>query len=332
MTRMRTILLLSLLLVVSGCLGSTHRDPPPKDPEPDTGQRNTTLYLKAGNVLSTDPPAKSTPDRVGSNPIVNGFANEDLAPFRSSPTNATLSITKAKLTVYYEVDGPTASPFLAGNRTARHFVFWLGSNATYPITEGTWGEPVVVPMRTYQATLDFPIPSPSWHVPVGETFDLLVATLVANDPLYDLRFLVDSKDTPSRLELWGRTANATSLANATSESKDYTIPGNTGLFTGGGSQLPSRIGHKIEVAEGTSYLQVAVRFKSNAGGKSDLDLVLRGPDAKTAAANSTTPFQDETIRLFKPNLDRFGPGTYTAEVTAYSGIQTTFSIVVRRIA
>lgn len=329
----RIALLLVALVLAPGCLGGG------KDPgtPPDGGDAwqpqalNETFYLKSGYRLDPSPPTKSTPDAVSSTPIANGFANEDLRAFASSPLLGQRNYTHARLTVYYRADGPTVDPF--PNRTnpqeARSFVFWLGSRAVYPSFASTFGPTVILPNQVYKAEVDIPLPKPSWIVPVQEPLQLLIATLAANAETYDVRFLVDSTSTPSRIELRGATSNLSLPRTLFPVGKEFTVMGNSGLFTGAtGSTVDSRIRTPVPVRANDTYVEVRIVFRSNSGGKSDLDFTLYAPDGKTVAGLSTTPYQSETVRLFLPNLARYGPGDYVADVNAYSGVNTRFALQV----
>lgn len=329
----RNVWLLVALLSLPGCIGGSREpDGVPGDgnawrPEP----LNETLYLKAGYRLEPAPPAKASPDAVSSTPIASGFANEDLRAFASVPLAGPRNYTHARLTVYYRADGPMIDPF--PNRTnpqeARAFVFWLGSRSVYPSFASAFGPTVILPNQVYKAEVDIPLPQPSWIVMGMEPIQLLIATLAANTESYDVRFLVDSTSTPSRIELRGATSNLTLPPTLYRLGKEFTLMGNSGLFTGAApTAAESRIRTPVPVRGNDSYLEVRVVFRSNAGGKSDLDFTLYAPGGTKVAALSTTPYQNETVRLFAPHLSRFGPGDYVADINAYSGANTRFALQV----
>lgn len=316
-------------LLLAGC---TNREAP-EDPPSENGEWfpqepvPLTYYLKAGYGLSLEGPNSSAPQRVPSNPVANGFANEDLEAFTSTPIVG-YNVSHAKLIVYYEVDYPMVDPFRnpANPTEARHFVFWLGSNETYPMYVQSTGSPVLLPDHVYKAEARFTIPAGGWIVPRNESLQLLVATLAVNADSYDVNFLVDHRDTPSRIEL-----NATSWpwpepTKGQTERKEFAIPGNSGLFTGAGDAVPSKVEHPIPIPPNASHFRIEVRWISTAAGKSDLDFVLYNA-ARDPIASSTTPFQNETIRLFAPNLVQSGAGPFVAEVTAYSGANTRFALI-----
>ncbi|HLE47860.1 MAG TPA: hypothetical protein VI818_06140, partial [Candidatus Thermoplasmatota archaeon] len=89
--------------------------------------------------------------------------------------------------------------------------------------------------------------------------------------------------------------------------------------------VPSRIRTPVLVNAADAYLELRVLWKGNAGGKSDLDFTLFAPDGKRTLLSST-PYQNETIRAFHPQLLALGAGTYTAEIVAYSGVNTRFEL------
>lgn len=331
---MRRILpLLMLVPVVAGCLGGGDdgKDPGSGDEPWSPSPMNETWFLKAGYRLDPTPPGKATPDAVASTPIVNGFANEDLKAFASAPVLGQRNYTHARIIVYYRADGATVDPF--PNRTnpqeARGFVFWLGSKGVYPSFASTFGPTILVPNQVYKAEAVIPLPAPSWTVPTQEPLQVLIATLALNAEAYDVRILVDSTATPSRVELVGSTSNLTLPPTLYPVGKEFTILGNSGLFTGAtGPAGESRVRTPVPVRANDTYVEVRVVFRSNQGGKSDLDFTLYAPGGTIVAALSTTPYQSETVRLFLPNLARYGAGDYVADVNAYSGVNTRFALQV----
>jgi hypothetical protein len=325
-------LLLLLLVASSGCASST---PPEGRPvpgaDPDLQPIDLDLFLKAAYQLAPMAPTKSAPDRVAANPMVNGFANEDLRVFASEPLPGDVNVSRVKIIAYYEVVAPTADPFPVTSNPAqsRQIVFWVGSGGIYPASVSTVGDTVLVPGRIYRAEAEIPLPKPGWIVPRGEPIQLLVATLAFNDRGAELRFLVDSTDTPSRLEIEATTDTSPKPVTLHRTGRDIEILGNSGLFTGATADaVPSRVRTPVEVRTNDTYLEVRVIFRSNAGGKSDLDFSLLAPDGRVAAVSST-PYQSETVRLFGPNLFLFGPGTYQADVVAYSGANTKYTLETR---
>lgn len=318
-------------LVLSGCVSQP--GPATQGPDPQTVQQPvaTTLYLKPDYRLGAQAPTKPTPDRVAANPMVNGFANEDLRAFASPPLPQGLNITRVRLVAYYEVVAPSPDPFPNSSNPlqARQIVFWIGGNGTYPASVTTTGDTLLVPGRVYRAEAEIPLPRPGWIVLASEPIQLLVATLAVNDRGAELRFLVDSTQTPSRIEIEAMTDSSRPPASLRSDTSEHEIVANGGLFTGAtADRVPSRARIPIDVRPNTTYLEVRVLFRSNAAGKSDLDFELFGPDG-TIAASSSTPFQSETVRLFAPHLSRAGAGTYVADIAAYSGAGTRFALDIR---
>jgi hypothetical protein len=175
------------------------------------------------------------------------------------------------------------------------------------------------------------LPDPGWIIPRNEPIMLLFANLVpsatsATGSTANLHFLVDSDATPSRLELEGSTVDLSLPPILFESGRRFSLLGNTALFTGASpEQVPQRVATAISVPEAATYAEVRVVFQSTASGKSDLDFELYAPDGSLAGA-STTPYQNETVRLFGPHISRFGSGDYRAEITAYSGANTQFDI------
>ena len=315
---------------MAGCVAK-RSDEPATRPDAEAAQPaaiNETLYLKAAYRLAPFAPTQTNADRVTATPFANGFANEDIRAFSASPVAAQRNLTMARLVVYYEVVGPTLDPFpnSANPQESRQIVFWLGTNRTYPVSLSTPGPTALVPGRVYQAQGEFVLPPAGWIVPHGETIQLLIATLALNAAGYELRFLVDSVSTPSRLELSGQVSAISLPPTLHGRGESFTIPGNGGMFTGAtADRVPSRIRTPVLVNAADAYLELRVLWKGNAGGKSDLDFTLFAPDGKRTLLSST-PYQNETIRAFHPQLLALGAGTYTAEIVAYSGVNTRFEL------
>lgn len=317
------------VLVLSGCAGSPPEEPDRRDGEGAQAEAfELVLYLADGRRLVPDAPVKTSPDRVAANPTANAFANEDLDAFASTPVLRQLLVESARLVVYYASDAPVADPFLnqSDPQEGRRFVFWVGSRDVYPASATVVGEPFLVPDRVYQAELDFELPRGGWLVPAGEGIELLEATLLGSSEDNPVWFLTNSTGTPSRVELRGKLSSEPLPASLYAGARTVRILGNSGLFTGATAEAAdSRFAMPIEVDPGDAYLEVQVRWLSTRGGKSDLDLEVFAPSGGVAGA-SATPFQNETVRLFAPNLAAEGPGTYQARVTAYSGVDTEFEL------
>lgn len=313
----------------------------PADPDPDADgrfseePRSSTLFLKARYGLSPSAPAKDAPDSVTATQFQNAFVNEDLRSFATNESHPHLNITSATLTIFYSVDTPLVAPIVREeDQEASRIVFWLGSRSVYVASASVIAAPVLLPGEIYEARVDFPLPEPGWIVPRNEPIMVLFANLVpglsppapASPASSNLHLLVDGNATPSRLELSGKTAELDLPATLAEQSASFEILGNTALFTGATpEQVPSRIATAFDVSDDASYLEVRVVVQSNAGGKSDLDFTLFGPSG-ALAATSSTPYQSESVRLFQPNMSHFGPGSYRAEVTAYSGANTRFDL------
>ena len=333
----RVLPMLVLALVLSACMGRAPSDgTPPEGTGPLTGEEAALpLYLKARYGMSTIVPSKDTPDSITATPFQNAFVNEDLRSFATNESHTHLNITKARLVIYYNVDTPLVAPIVdQTDQQSNRIVFWLGSRSVYVTSADIIAEPVLLPGEVYSAEVEFDLPKPGWIVPKNEPIMLLFANLVpgANPPApataasSNLHFLVDATTTPSRVELSGTVVDIDEDTDYEEQSKQYRIVGNTGLFTGATpDQVQSRLSVPLEVPRGFSYLEVRVVFLSTAAGKSDLDFTFLAPDGSVAAA-STTPYQSETVRLFQPNLRHFGAGTYTVDVTAYSGADTSFEL------
>lgn len=322
--------MLLALLAMAACLSNPEPSAGAPQPEsgPDAGVQRFTYFLKGGYRLDPAPPAVGSPTRVPFAPTTNAFVNEDLRVFQSQPLTLGLEVVATRLVVYYEAEGPTPDPFLnASNPSqARALVFWLGSNEIFPQSVTTVGEPLVLSGRTYRAEAAFPGPPGGWVVPAGESVQLLLVPLIISHPVYAPRLLVDSADTPSRVELDARPSDGVVPRELSKHFSAHLIPANSGLFTGATqNRLPSRVRVPIPVSADDAYLEVRVRFLSNAGGKSDLDFVLYGPDGRIAST-STTPYQNETVRLFGPHLRMLGAGEFVADIEAYSGFNTRFEL------
>lgn len=326
----RTAAIILVLAVSAGCLAGpkTSGTGVPSETGPDDSLQRLTFFLKGGYRLDPTPPVADSPTRVPFAPTSNAFLNEDLRDFQSAPLPSGLVVVAARVVAYYETEGPTLDAFLnASNPSqARALVFWLGSHQIYPQTATTMGEPVVLSGRTYRAEASFPRPPGGWIVPEGERLQLLLVPLLFSHPLYPARLLVDAPETPSRIELdVGPTGHAVP-SDVDQRRSAHLIPANSGLFTGATEgRLPSRVRVPVPVSADDLYLEVRVRFVSNAGGKSDLDFLLYAPDGRIGSA-STTPYQNETVRLFPPQLSLLGAGDYVADVEAYSGFNTRFEL------
>ncbi|HEX9816868.1 MAG TPA: hypothetical protein VGB18_07800 [Candidatus Thermoplasmatota archaeon] len=334
---MRLLPTVVFTLILSGCLGANPTEPTPSaDPDDVPGQAVALpLFLKARYGMSTITPVKDTPDSITATQFQNAFVNEDLRSFSTNESHTHLNITSAKLVIYYNVDTPLFAPIVdQTDQQSNRIVFWLGSRSIYVTSANVIADPILLPGEIYQAEVEFDLPEPGWFVPKNEPIMLLFANLVpgANPPApaaaasSNLHFLVDSNSTPSRVELAGTTVALDEQTDHREQAATYRIVGNTGFFTGATpGQVQSRIAIPVDVPPGFSYLEVRVVFKSTTGGKSDLDFSFIAPDGSVAAA-STTPYQSETVRLFEPSLLHFGAGQYQAEVTAYSGADTSFEL------
>ena len=327
---------LALFLLLSACTGRTSVDPTRPDAAPEVGSEVALpLFLKARFGMSTLAPSKEAPDRIAATPFQNAFVNEDLRSFSTNESHAGLNVTSARLTVFYGVDTPLVAPIVdQGTQEGNRIVFWIGSRSTYVASVNVMADPVLLPGEIYVAEVEFDLPEPGWIVPRNESIMLLFANLVpgasppspADAASSNLHFLVDANSTPSRVELAGTVAGSMDKIAVTEQTATYTISGNTGMFTGATpSQVESQLSIPLEVPAGLSYLEVRVVLKSTTAGKSDLDFSLLAPDGDVAAS-STTPYQSETVRLFEPNLAFFGSGRYAAQVTAYSGVDTSFEL------
>ncbi|MBI2076985.1 MAG: hypothetical protein HYT80_01250 [Euryarchaeota archaeon] len=323
-------LVLAFLVLVPGCLEARGGDDGPGTPRPDPAPEpiNETWFLKAGYLLSTVAPTKATADRVAATPFANGFANEDIKAFAAPPVPTQRNVTAVRLHVFYEVVGPTADPFpVQGNpQDSRQIVLWLGTDHAYPMSVSTTGPTALLPGRVYEAKAEFTMPPGGWTVPHGERIQLLVATLAVNTQGYELRFLVDSTATPSRIELAGATSRLALPARLNMTAQTFQIAGNGGMFTGATpEQVPSKIRVPVAVSSNWTFLELRVVMRANGGGKSDLDFLVYAPDG-TRTLVSSTPYQNETVRAFSPNLAALGAGSYTAEIEAYSGVNTRFDL------
>lgn len=335
--RVRLLPIVLVTLLLSACMGRGPSDPSPTQPAEEAPGQEVALplFLKARYGLSTVVPAKDTPDRITATQFQNAFVNEDLRSFSTNESHTHLNITKAKLVIYYNVDTPLIAPIIdQTDQRSNRIVFWLGSRSIYVTSADVIADPILLPGEIYEAEVEFDLPEPGWIVSRNEPIMLLFANLVpgANPPApataasSNLHFLVDANSTPSRVELSGTNVALEEEMDLREQAAEYRIVGNTGLFTGATpEQVQSQLSIPLDVPPGFSYLEVRVVFKSTAGGKSDLDFTFIAPDGTVAAA-STTPYQSETVRLFEPNLHHFGFGQYRADVTAYSGADTSFEL------
>lgn len=334
-----SVRLLPLVLVtvlLSACVGRDPESPDAGTETPPTIEDvSLSLYLKGRYGLSSQGPTKDTPDSITATPFQNAFVNEDLRSFATNESHTHLNITSARLVIYYNVDTPLVAPIVdQTDQQSNRIVFWLGSKSVFVTSANIIDEPVLMPGEVYMAEVEFDLPEPGWIVARNEPIMLLFANLVpgVNPPApataasTNLHFLVDSTTTPSRLELEGSTVPLSAYSPSSGQNANYRIVGNTGLFTGlTPDQVQSQLTIPVEVPPELDYLEVRVILESTAAGKSDLDFTFLAPDGTVAAA-STTPYQSETVRLFHPNLAHFGSGTYNAQVTAYSGADTSFEL------
>lgn len=317
------------ILILAGCLDERPAAPTDSSEPPtvEEGPANATFFLKPGHELDPSPPAASGPVREPAGPTSPGFVSENLELFHATSTIG-INVTQARLVLYYEVDRPTPDPFRSGAAPPemRHFVIWLGAQGVFPTFVSVDGDPVLIPGPTYSADIEFPLPAGGWVVPPNDVIQLLVVPLAVNDGPPSLHYLVDHESTASRLELAGTPWNQTVPAAEGSESQPFTIPANSGAFTGATAGETSQVRAVVEWPANATYVELLVDFVSNAGGKSDLDFTLVDASG-TVVASSTTPYQDEAIRLFSPNLAVLGPGPFTAVIDAYSGEETRFDLV-----
>ncbi|HLE48299.1 MAG TPA: hypothetical protein VI818_08385, partial [Candidatus Thermoplasmatota archaeon] len=136
----------------------------------------------------------------------------------------------------------------------------------------------------------------------------------------------DATPTPSRIEVTGQTSLLALPSRLNVTAQTFVIAGNGGMFTGATpDQVPSKIRVPVQVDPNWTYLELRVVMRANAGGKSDLDFLVYAADGRRTLASST-PFQNETVRAFAPTLAALGAGPYTAEIEAYSGVNTRFDL------
>lgn len=327
---MRGLVALGLVLsaMAGGCLERSSPGPPDRATGDAESPTALDYYLKPGHRLHTSGPSSSAPVAEPAAPTANAYANEDVESWQAEPAGG-WHVTSARLTVYYAVTTPTLDPFRNDSdpTQARHFVFWLGSNAIYAHDASAWGPALLVPGTTYQAEVRFAVPAAGWVVPPGESLMLLVAPLLVNTDPAVLHYLIDSAATPSAVHLETRRSTLREPTNATSTVHPFAVTGNSGAFTGLLPEEASVARVPIDVSNRTAFLKVEVRWKSTAAGKSDLDLFVRTASGDLVAS-STTPFQNESVRLFAPQPFFVDGGRVTAEINVYSGALTTFDVVV----
>lgn len=328
---MRAALALALLVLASGCL-SESKGAPPGGSDDASGEPMTIDYrLKPGLLLSRLGPASQAPQKVYAAPTANAYATEDLEVFTSTPLDEGLVVRSLTFEVHYAVDRPTGDVFRNGTDPldTRHFVFWVGSDGIYPVFETVWGPPILQPGTTYKGELTFRLPAGGWHVPAGEGLQLLVAPLVAQAGPQNVHYLVDHALADSRLTLNATRWAPAELGREEETEERITVAGNSGLFTGAGPPEFSTVDRPVELRASDGYVLIDVRFESTRGGKSDLDLTLLDASGTVVSA-STTPYQSETIRLHRGELEALGGGTFTIHVDAYSGLDTAFRLVTVR--
>jgi len=327
---MRAAAVFGLVVLLAGCLGPQVQPPPVDDVGGNAGA-TLVYHLKPQHQLSILPPASAAPQKVYAAPTANAYVNEDVEVFTSVTTASGFVARSIELDLFYAVERPTGDAFRNGMDVleARHFVFWVGSDEVYPTFATVLGPPVLQPDVAYSSHLTFAAPPGGWHVAAGERIQLLVAPLVAEAGVPNLHYLVDHERADSRITLAVEAWDAPQLGPPVTSEENITVPGNSGLFTGAVPDEARSVERVLAIRPDDALVRVDVQWVSTQGGKSDLDMVLLD-SAGAAVASSTTPYQSETIRLFAPQLAALGTGTFTVRVDAYSGVDTSFRLVITR--
>jgi hypothetical protein len=256
----------------------------------------------------------------------DAFLDDSLPTWVSAPLETGLRVEGNVTVDLFVLDLGTPAPAPGGPPgSTTHLYVQFGTNATFmpafasitgPVAPDT-GQP-----HEYNVTLQ--VPRGGFVAEAGERLRLLVGSLAIDLPTSRGEALLVGAGTPTHVTFAARCFEAQSWFPEQDLKKLVMLPGNEGLFT---HLVPAQSGANVAdfpftVINSTARLTIALRSDGAMHpGKDDMDIELLDASG-TVVWTAATPFSNETLRMWKPNLDALlPPGSQaTTRVHSYSGV------------
>lgn len=180
------------------------------------------------------------------------------------------------------------------------------------------GQPVLV-------RAEFAVPPGGITIPSGSGLRVVTAPVMMENDATDLYVLYGSPDYPSRVSFTKSNTNDDPAFHVVDDerSEDHVLTAGTFLH---GTEIDDTTIYteSVEVTDNHTGFLVDLDF-TGATPFPDMDLYVLAPDGSEVAL-SVTPGADESVHLYRRNLEAVGPGTWSIKVVNYVTVNAEFTL------
>ncbi len=291
-----------------------------------SGDEEVVFHFGPSYTLSLEAPAG--PGTEAGNAFSSAFLTNDLKEWLSAPVKEGFVMTGTVILEYWAESVGSPAPIMIGGDPGEgyHFFNQLGSNvAVAPSYAIEYAEVASAPGTIRHYVEEFEMPPGGFVVESGDQLRVLLTSLVTDGPDGGGHIIHYGGDMPSQVRFTATCyAQRDWVEAATPVVEAVSLPFNQGLLTGA---VPAMDGFNaatvpFDVVDDTERLTVRIIADASNPNpvKDDIDISITDVDGNEVWGGST-PYTDETLRLWRANIDAvMPPGRYHVEVASYSGV------------